>query len=262
MEKVDWQPQQYLKFYHERLQPAIDLLCKIEIENPERIIDIGCGPGTSTEIIHKHWKNASITGIDKSQSMLSYAKKTNNNIQWIQCDITKTDELLKLGAYDVAFSNAVLQWVPEHKRVIETLFSMVNIGGALAIQIPAEQDQPIYTEVLKLVTSQDWKSFFQELPEYPKHYTLQHYYDIAVKLSKKIVVWKTDYIHILDSHEEVVEWYKGSGLRTFMERLPNESIKNKFYEQYTEKLKKAYKFDEFGRVLLRFPRIFVILYKS
>lgn len=52
MEKHDWNPELYLKFDNERIQPSIDLVSKISYENPDSIIDIGCGPGNSTQVLY------------------------------------------------------------------------------------------------------------------------------------------------------------------------------------------------------------------
>jgi trans-aconitate 2-methyltransferase len=35
----------------ERTQPSIDLVERIKIDSPSKIIDIGCGPGNSTQIL-------------------------------------------------------------------------------------------------------------------------------------------------------------------------------------------------------------------
>ena len=55
MIKKDWNPELYLKFNKEKIQPSIDLVSRIDFDKPGKIIDIGCGPGNSTQqkvIIH------------------------------------------------------------------------------------------------------------------------------------------------------------------------------------------------------------------
>lgn len=71
----DWKPNLYLTFEKERTQPSIDLVARIDFENPKRIIDISCGPGNSTNVLKMRWANAEITGMDNSEAMIEQAKK-------------------------------------------------------------------------------------------------------------------------------------------------------------------------------------------
>lgn len=58
----DWNSEQYLKFKKDRTQPSIDLANKLYTENPQRIIDIGCGPGNSTAVLKKRYPAAYVLG--------------------------------------------------------------------------------------------------------------------------------------------------------------------------------------------------------
>jgi trans-aconitate 2-methyltransferase len=64
---ADWNPEAYLQFEKERSRPALDLAMRIEHDHPQIILDVGCGPGNSTDILYKRWKSAGITGIDNSR---------------------------------------------------------------------------------------------------------------------------------------------------------------------------------------------------
>ena len=50
---IDWNPDLYLKFGKERTLPSKDLISRIGLENPARILDIGCGSGNSTNELKK-----------------------------------------------------------------------------------------------------------------------------------------------------------------------------------------------------------------
>lgn len=63
----DWNSEQYLKFKKDRTQPSIDLANRLNIENPQRIIDIGCGPGNSTAVLKKRYSDAYVLGVDISR---------------------------------------------------------------------------------------------------------------------------------------------------------------------------------------------------
>ena len=43
-----WDPAQYLKFADQRLRPAIDLLNRIDVDDPADIVDLGAGVGNVT----------------------------------------------------------------------------------------------------------------------------------------------------------------------------------------------------------------------
>ncbi|MEE8392891.1 MAG: trans-aconitate 2-methyltransferase, partial [Rhodospirillales bacterium] len=58
-----WDPAQYLKFSAPRLEPALDLLARIDIEAPLNVFDLGCGAGAVTRIIAERWPSANVTGV-------------------------------------------------------------------------------------------------------------------------------------------------------------------------------------------------------
>ena len=112
----DWKPSLYLKFEKERTQPAIDLVNRIEIKSPKRIIDIGCGPGNSTKVLQEKWEKAEIIGIDSSSAMIEKAKENYAGIDFIQYDASS--DLSFLGKFDIIFSNAAFQWIPDNHLLI------------------------------------------------------------------------------------------------------------------------------------------------
>jgi trans-aconitate 2-methyltransferase len=80
----DWNPDLYLKFGNERTQPAIDLISKINISfQPKSILDVGCGPGNSSQALLQRWPNAMLTGVDNSVNMIEKAQTSHPDITWI-----------------------------------------------------------------------------------------------------------------------------------------------------------------------------------
>ena len=136
----DWDPINYLKFKNERTQPSIDLISRINIADPKNIIDIGCGPGNSTEVLLQKWASSKITGINNSSAMIDKAKKDYSDQIWKIQDASKIDLKEK---FDVVFSNAAIQWIPDHEKLLLSFMNIVNKNGALAIQIPLYNEMPI-----------------------------------------------------------------------------------------------------------------------
>src|SRR5688572_11453370 len=117
-----WDSSQYLKFAAERTQPAIDLALRIGVTAPRRIIDLGCGPGNSTAVLARRWPGAELTGVDNSSAMLDAAMRDFPEWKW------RKDEIEAWHAsepYDIVFSNAALQWVPEHAKLLPHLLAQV-----------------------------------------------------------------------------------------------------------------------------------------
>ena len=74
----DWNPALYLRFANERTRPAAELLARVPALQPARrlhIVDLGCGPGNSTELLAERYPDAQILGVDTSVSMLETARK-------------------------------------------------------------------------------------------------------------------------------------------------------------------------------------------
>lgn len=255
----DWQPKQYLKFKNERTQPTIDLAGRIDIADPKRIIDIGCGPGNSTEILRRRWPGAEIIGLDNSANMLEKAAADHPDIKWILMDASS--DLSSLGEFDVVFSNAVLQWIPNHEELIPKLYRLLSQGGVLAVQAPYIKELPVYSDIIRTAGSSKWSVYFRQIPEFPKHCSLKHYYDIVCDLTENLAVWQTDYIHVMNSHADIVEWYKGTGLRPFLDMLPGESEKREFTLDYVNSLYESYPAEKNGKILLPFRRVFFLAYR-
>ena len=109
---TDWDAALYLKFEQERTRPAIDLLARISNENPRTCVDIGCGPGNSTELLVNRFPGANITGLDQSLGMLAAAKLRLPHVDFEQIGLT---HWRPSRPHDVIFASASLQWLPDHE---------------------------------------------------------------------------------------------------------------------------------------------------
>src|SRR6478672_305336 len=136
-----WNPGQYLKFAAERTRPCRDLASRISVGNARRIIDLGSGPGNSTEVIASLWPDAEITALDSSQDMVQQGREKYPNFHWLSEDISRW-AANSTDSFYIVLSNAALHWVPNHGIVVPQLLHHVSSEGALAFQMPADINAP------------------------------------------------------------------------------------------------------------------------
>jgi trans-aconitate 2-methyltransferase len=233
---ADWSAHQYLKFEDERTRPARDLLAQIPLVEARKVVDIGCGPGNSTELLIRRWPQASVIGVDTSADMLRQARERLPGHTFIEANIA---HWAPPAGTDVVFANAVFQWVPDHLKHLKRLVGSLSEGGVLAVQMPDNLDEPSH------ILMRDG------LPKPGS------YYDELKPLCSRIEIWHTIYNHVLDDAAAVVEWVKGTGLRPFVDPLEPPERKA-FLAEYTARIAGTYLPQQDGKVLLRFPRLFVI----
>jgi trans-aconitate 2-methyltransferase len=249
-----WDSQQYLKFAGERTQPSVDLAARVPLAAPARIVDLGCGPGNSTAILAARWPDAAVVGLDNSPEMLVQARADYPTMTWEPGDIATWRPA---KPYDLVFSNAALQWLPEHARLMPALLAHVAPGGCLAVQMPRNFENPAHAVMRELAADGPWAARLEverrrvwvERPGY--------YYDLLSPLVRRLDVWETEYQHVLASAEAILEWVKGTGLRPFIDPLPP-AEREQYLARYLERLRAAYKLQVDGKVILPFRRIFFI----
>lgn len=216
-----WQPQQYERFAAERAQPFHDLLALVRPVAGGVALDLGCGTGELTATMHRAVKADATVGIDNSPAMLADAS-----------DHAPAGVTFRLGdlrddppeaPVDLVFSNAALQWVPEHREVLARWAGWLRPGGQLAVQVPANADHPSHTTSAGLALESPFREMFDGEPPAdsvlgvlpPAEYSeLLHGLGFAEQHVRLQV-----YGHVLASTAEVVEWVKGTSLTRFKRAL-------------------------------------------
>lgn len=227
---MSWDSNQYLKFEKERTQACIDLQKRLT-DNYNAILDLGCGPGNSTRILQNAYSNADIIGFDADENMLEKAKKTNPSIKFVKGfapnDLGKLDK-----KFDLVFSNACIHWIKEQEKLIDEVYAKLNSGGTFAVQIPLTNESQFYKLLYSLI-DEKWTSL-QSINNF-HNFNQTDYYNTLISRFNSVSIWKTDYYHIVDNKNMIVEWYKGSGLKPYLESL-TETDKSHFINDLTEKM--------------------------
>lgn len=251
----DWDSRQYIKFKTERTQPSVDLINRLDAA-PRSVLDIGCGPGNSTAQLYERFPLADIIGIDRSENMLQEARSAYPGLVFKRCEVP--GQLDCLGQFDLIFSNACLHWIPDHSHLLPKLADQLCENGVLAVQMPLVQHAQFYKAMDELLLDSKWKRLnaiknFHLLPP-------DQTYDVLTAASLSVAMWETTYYHVVPSYDAVIEWYKGSGLRPYLEQL-EEMERGEFLSELKEILKREMPVRADKKVLLKMPRLFFIAKK-
>ncbi len=256
---ASWNPALYLKYEDERTQPSRDLVARIGIAAPARVVDIGCGPGNSTRILHERWPSADIVGLDSSPEMITRARQAYPEGNWLLADAAKWESDVK---YDIVFSNATLQWIPGHETLLKRLFDHVNEDGALAVQIPANADSPLHQAMLQVARRTEWAGALARNIRALGYYDTGFYYDQLSALSNRVALWHTIYYHVMADHQDLIDWYASTGMRPYLEQLATDNERRAFQAQVRETCRPGYPAQQDGKILFPFKRLFFIAYNT
>ncbi len=258
---TDWDPTLYLRFANERTRPAAELLARVPLVQARRVLDLGCGPGNSTELLAQRFASAQLCGIDHSPAMLAAARQRLPGADFVQADIAAWSPPAGEQAYDLIYANASLQWVGGHEQLLARLFTALAPLGVLAIQMPDNLHEPSHLLMREVAALAQFAQHIGDAAGMRAAILApQDYYDLlaAPELhAASVDVWRTVYQHPLQSSAAIAEWLGATGLRPFMEALP-EALRPQFLAEYQRRLALAYGARADGTRLLAFPRLFVV----
>ncbi len=222
-----WSPEQYARFRVEREQPFHDLLALVEPAPGGRVVDLGCGTGRLTRLLHEHTQAAETVGLDRSEAMLAEsAAHAGGGLRFSHGEIGEFAD----SGLDVVFSNAALQWLPNHGTLFPRLADTLQPGGQFAVQMPSNHDHPSHQlahEVARLPRhAAALNGYARAVPVRP----LEFYAELLARRGFSAQhVREQVYLHRLPGPEEVIEWTKGTFLTAYKERLNREQ-----YEAYLQ----------------------------
>jgi trans-aconitate 2-methyltransferase len=199
-----------------------------------RVIDLGCGTGELTRILHERLDARETLGIDISDSMLENARSLEGEgVTFAKGDINTISTRTE---HDLVFSNAALHWLDDHPNLLKKLTSALTEGGQLAVQVPANHDHPSYVAAADVAME---STFRDALGGYLRRSTVLTPDAYATLLHglgyREQHVRMQIYKHVLRSREDVIEWQKGALLTAYERRMPPELF-TEFLGRYRSKL--------------------------
>lgn len=253
---ADWNPALYRRFEDERTRPADELLARVPLAGATHVVDLGCGPGNSTELLVRRFPQAQVTGIDTSEAMLASARERLPGTAFERGDIATW---VPVVAPDLIYANAALQWVAGHETLVPRLFSLLAPGGVLAIQMPDNRQEPSHRLMRAVAGEAPWREPIGDADAVRTELaTIAGYYDMLARDAASVDVWHTVYQHVMPSAGSIVDWLRSTGLRPFLDALPDDALRAGFLAEYERRIAEAYPERSDGKRLLAFPRMFIV----
>ncbi len=251
---MSWDPQQYSRFTGPRLRPALDLIARVHLEQPQTIVDLGCGTGNVTRVLRSRWRNSRVIGVDGSPQMLAEARKDDAGIAWELSDLATWSPAQK---FDLVFSNAALHWLDDHPSLFERLAGNILAGGVLAVQMPRNFCAPSHTLMHDLASSPPWRDQLAGVLRDVPVLAPETYYQLLAPRARSLDIWETEYLQILEGENPVAEWTKGTWLAPLLAALAPDARAD-FEAEYRRRVARAYPRQPDGRTLFPFRRLFIV----
>jgi trans-aconitate 2-methyltransferase len=248
-----WEPQTYLRYADIRFRAGLDLIARIPTLPYSTVYDLGSGTGHLTQILAGTFTTAKVIGVDSSPEMLAEARHEFPELEWQQTDIRSWSPLT---VPDLIYSNAALQWVPEHETLLPSLLNKLRPGGVLAMQVPRHFESPSHLGLKELVTQSKWRARLEPLLLAPIP-SPETYWRWLSPHARNLDIWETIYLQVLDGKDPVVNFMRGTALRPFLSALP-EPEAAKFIDDFADRMAAAYPAQPNGQTLFPFRRLFLI----
>jgi len=258
----DWDPELYNRFRGYRVEPVAHILSRLQFANHEndKIIDLGCGSGENTLELARRSPHGSVLGVDGSPAMIEAARKLLDAKHpelrsRVSFELLNVPEFRADHAFTLIFSNATFQWIPDQRALFEACFDALRPGGTIVVQMPANETETAKMEIGRLAREAPWstmlggreRAFHEEPPEFYAAMLARLGYD-------RINCYHLTFHHPMDRPADVVRWYRSTGLRPFLDALP-EDRRDEFLARLTARLDAAY--GTRGPMTFDFKRLFI-----
>jgi trans-aconitate 2-methyltransferase len=208
-----WDPTVYHRFGDERARPFDDLIARIGAGAPRTVTDLGCGPGELTAGLAERWPAARITGLDSSPEMIGKARALGAPVDFAVGDVS---DWQPGPDTDVVVTNAVLQWVPGHRALLDRWIRALPSGAWFAMQVPGNFDAPSHRALRALARSAPYAETVGAVVREAPVDDAAGYAGLLMDAGAAVDAWETTYVHLLPATgpgHPVLRWMEGTALR-------------------------------------------------
>lgn len=228
----------------------MDLLAQVPDLPAGDVVDLGCGNGAVAEALAQLGRP--VVGVDSSAEMLAEAKGYTRTEQ---ADIATWQPEIPPA---LIFSNAALQWLGGHDRLMPRLAGLLAPGGVLAVQMPRQEGAPSH-RFLRDIAARMFPDRFAPQAE-PRCRPAQDYLSLLSDHGE-VLAWETEYMQVMPASGEghpVRRFTQGAAMLPFVEQM-SEAEAGEFIASYDAALAAAYPLRGDGSVVFPFRRCFFVL---
>lgn len=251
--------EEYEKASAHQKQWGARLIEELDLAGDERILDLGCGDGVLTARLAQRVPQGRVLGIDASRGMIDTARRhTAGNLDFAVQDINALDYE---NEFDLAFSNATLHWIKDHRSMLHRVYRALRQGGAIRFSFAADGNCSGLLTVIKRAMAMpahradfdhfDWPWFMPTLEEYRALVSQSGFRDIRI--------WLENADHFFPDAEAMIRWVDQPSLVPFLAHLAEprrRAFRNLVVEQMVRQTARAD-----GRCFETFRRINVFARK-
>lgn len=250
-----WDPDVYERYKTYRDRPALDLMVQLPQGDFADIWDLGCGTGEHAALLAARHPGAKVHGLDSSPDMLAAARRREAGVDWVQAGI---EDWAPATPPDLVFTNAALQWLPDHAALFPRLVAALAPGGGFACQMPMAFETRHHSILRETAEEGPWAHLTASARLIGPTPSMDDYYGWLAPLCADIDLWTTTYLHVLEGDDPVVDWMRGTALRPYLDALRDEALREAFLDAFRTRIAAAFPPREDGATLFPFPRLFMV----
>jgi trans-aconitate 2-methyltransferase len=228
----EWNSSEYHRLSGPQVRWGKKVLSRLRLRGDELLLDAGCGTGRLTGELLQALPRGRVVALDISQNMLRSAREYLRPQFGEQAQVVAADlqELPFESVFDGIVSTAAFHWVLDHHRLFHSLHRALRPGGWLQAQCGGGPNLArLRKRMTTLAASQKYSCY---LASFPEPWFFQDAEGAAETLCRtgffEVQTSLEAAPTLLDDRRHYMEFLKTVIVRTHLERLPDEGLREQY----------------------------------